>query len=285
MAENNKPYVFISYAHADSPVVLPVVEAMKGAGVNLWYDEGIQAGSEWPEYIAEKVMHCTKFVLFVSPAYLDSQNCRRELNFAISRKKGILSVYIADVALSPGMEMQLGTYQAIFRNRYPDDEAFRRSLAVEPFFDSCREGGAPAQNASVSGGAVPPAPNPVPPTQPPVQPPVPPAPNPGYAPQGGYVPPQGPGYAPQGAPVQPPYQQPPVYRPVPPKNKVIAGLLAIFLGSFGIHKFYLGQNGLGVLHLVFFWTYIPSLVGFIEGIVMLCSSNETLERRYKCRFL
>ena len=89
---DNRPYVFISYAHLDSNFVLPCVEAMSKCGINIWYDEGIQAGSEWPEYIAEKVVSCTKFLLFISKAYLESQNCKREFNFAISRKKDILSI-------------------------------------------------------------------------------------------------------------------------------------------------------------------------------------------------
>ena len=86
-------YVFISYAHRDSEAVLPCVQTMKQDGIHLWYDEGIEAGSEWPEFIAQKVIGCSKFVLFVSQAYLESQNCKRELNFAISRKKEILSVF------------------------------------------------------------------------------------------------------------------------------------------------------------------------------------------------
>lgn len=58
------------------------------------------------------------------------------------------------------------------------------------------------------------------------------------------------------------------------KTKMAASLLAIFLGSFGIHKFYLGDTGKGILYLVFFWTAIPGIVGFIEGIIWLTQSNE-----------
>ena len=135
---SNSPYVFISYAHLDSSVVIPCINAMKKFGINTWYDEGIQAGSEWPEYIAERVVECTKFVLFVSKANLNSQNCKRELNFAISRKKDILTIYIEDVQLSPGMEMQLGTYQAIYKNRYSDDLSFYNILCTEQYFDECK---------------------------------------------------------------------------------------------------------------------------------------------------
>jgi hypothetical protein len=34
------------------------------------------------------------------------------------------------------------------------------------------------------------------------------------------------------------------------KDEVIAVLLAIFLGGFGVHHFYLRRNGLGILYLV-----------------------------------
>ena len=67
-----------------------------------------------------------------------------------------------------------------------------------------------------------------------------------------------------------------VQQPVPPqsklkpvKSKTVAGILGILFGGFGIHKFYLGKPGLGLLYLIFFWTYIPALIGFIEGISYL----------------
>ncbi len=64
------------------------------------------------------------------------------------------------------------------------------------------------------------------------------------------------------------------------KNKLAAGLLGIFLGGLGIHKFYLGQTGRGILYLVFFWTGIPAIIGFIEGIVLIAESDEAFDRKY-----
>ena len=69
----------------------------------------------------------------------------------------------------------------------------------------------------------------------------------------------------------------------PIKNKLVAGLLGILLGGLGIHKFYLGQTGKGVMHLLFCWTYIPAIIGFIEGIIILCSNDENFQIKYKCR--
>jgi TM2 domain-containing membrane protein YozV len=52
------------------------------------------------------------------------------------------------------------------------------------------------------------------------------------------------------------------------KDEVLGVLLALFLGSFGLHHFYLRQNGLGILYAIFFWTGIPGLVGFFEAFFM-----------------
>jgi len=48
------------------------------------------------------------------------------------------------------------------------------------------------------------------------------------------------------------------------KNPTTAILWALFLGGLGAHKFYMGQTGVGVIYLIFCWTYIPSIIAFIE---------------------
>lgn len=52
------------------------------------------------------------------------------------------------------------------------------------------------------------------------------------------------------------------------KDVTVGVLLAVFLGGFGAHRFYLGQTGLGLLYLFFCWTLIPSFVAFIECFLM-----------------
>ena len=63
------------------------------------------------------------------------------------------------------------------------------------------------------------------------------------------------------------------------KSKVVAGLLAFFLGGIGIHRFYLGQWW-GILYFLFFWTFIPAIISFFEAIVFLCTSDESWNRKY-----
>ena len=52
------------------------------------------------------------------------------------------------------------------------------------------------------------------------------------------------------------------------RDEIVGILLALFLGTFGIHHFYLRRTGLGILYCLIFWSGIPSLLGFIECFFM-----------------
>ena len=250
---DNNNYVFVSYAHMDSDVVLPCIEAMKNNGICLWYDDGIEAGSEWPEFIAQKVLGCAKFILFISNAYMQSQNCKRELNFAISRRKDILSVYIEDVALSPGMEMQLGTYQAIYKDRFPTTDLFHNSLCHEHYFDICR-----------LVNAIPPG------TQ-----------------ETSHVSPA----SIQNKPLANSSVKD-SSSPFPKKNRITAIILTFLFGCFGVQKFYLRHWKIGILFIAFsiatcFYTpiiLIPYILSTIDFFILIFSSKEKLFKIYKCEF-
>ena len=64
------------------------------------------------------------------------------------------------------------------------------------------------------------------------------------------------------------------------KNKTTAGVLGIFLGAFGAHHFYLGNTGRALAYLFLFWTYLPGIIGFIEGIMYLCMNDDDFDRKY-----
>ena len=63
-------------------------------------------------------------------------------------------------------------------------------------------------------------------------------------------------------------------------NKVALLLITFFLGGLGAHKFYQKKYLLGVLYLLFFWTYIPILAAFIEFIIYACKSEAELQQKY-----
>ncbi len=64
------------------------------------------------------------------------------------------------------------------------------------------------------------------------------------------------------------------------KDKNVAALLALFFGGIGAHKFYLGQPGWGIIYLLFFWTFIPSIAAVIEFILLAVMDQEAFDRRF-----
>jgi TM2 domain-containing membrane protein YozV len=64
------------------------------------------------------------------------------------------------------------------------------------------------------------------------------------------------------------------------KSKIVAALLAFFLGGFGIHKFYLGEGVAGVIYLLFCWTFIPGIIAFFEFIGLLLTSDQVFDAKY-----
>lgn len=66
------------------------------------------------------------------------------------------------------------------------------------------------------------------------------------------------------------------------KNKLVAGLLAIFLGAFGVHHFYLGSTMAGVVTLVA-CCGVSGLLNLVEGIMLLLMSDAEFDAKYNAR--
>lgn len=58
------------------------------------------------------------------------------------------------------------------------------------------------------------------------------------------------------------------------KSKTAAGILGIFLGSLGVHRFYLGYVGIGILQIIVTCVTfgVGGIWGFVEGILILTGS-------------
>lgn len=135
--EGQENYIFISYAHKDSTKVLPIVSRLAEEGFRVWYDEGIEAGNEWPECIATHLAAAEVVLLFLSAHALNSQNCTREIHYAISKRKKLLAVHLEELTLTPGMEMQLGVVQALYMHEMKGEDFFDRLLRTS-LLSSCR---------------------------------------------------------------------------------------------------------------------------------------------------
>lgn len=126
--KGNEKYIFVSYSHRNTATVLKIIEHLQNDGYRVWYDEGIDPGTEWDENIANHVEECSCFVAFLSKEYLASSNCKDELNFARELDKPRLLVYLEDVELPGGLRMRLSRLQAIHMYKYTDEDVFFEKL-------------------------------------------------------------------------------------------------------------------------------------------------------------
>jgi len=64
------------------------------------------------------------------------------------------------------------------------------------------------------------------------------------------------------------------------KDKNVAAILALFLGGIGVHKFYLGRTGAGILYLLFSLTMIPALLAVVDFFILALMDTDEFNRRY-----
>jgi tetratricopeptide (TPR) repeat protein len=113
----DESYVFVCYAHKDSGRVYDDLTQLHENGINIWYDEGIPAGSSWRGEIAGAIQGASRLLFFISEASLVSSHCLREVDFAISHDVEILPVYLEDLALPGELELVLNRVHALYREK------------------------------------------------------------------------------------------------------------------------------------------------------------------------
>lgn len=73
---------------------------------------------------------CQLFVVFMSPAAMDSRNVRNEINLASSENKSIMVVFLQPADLSEGMNLQIGTVQFINQHEMNEPEFIEKMKRV-----------------------------------------------------------------------------------------------------------------------------------------------------------
>ena len=64
------------------------------------------------------------------------------------------------------------------------------------------------------------------------------------------------------------------------KNKTVAAVLALFLGGYGIHRFYLRKSTSALLYVLFSWSMIPGIIGIIEAVRFFSMKQERFDELY-----
>lgn len=134
MANESKQY-FVSYSHKDAETVKPIINSLKRRGVNIWYDAGIDPGAEWQDVLGKKIMASAGVIPFLSRNFIESRQCKKELDFADTLGTPLYPIYIEDCKLTPGLNLQLCGKQAVFKHKVSDQIFYRdflKNLNVKP---------------------------------------------------------------------------------------------------------------------------------------------------------
>lgn len=129
---DDRPYIFISYAHKDSAVVLPAIKALQDKGYRIWYDAGIRPGMAWSDYIADHVRNAALVIAFMSEHAIASPHCLSEIRYAFNKGRPMLTVMLDQSQMPSGLDMQLSQWHMVTAYAY-DGDTFLVNLAGEGF--------------------------------------------------------------------------------------------------------------------------------------------------------
>lgn len=97
VSEGAKPFIFLSYAHADVLAAQSILKQLTDRGFRIWYDEAILTGKEWERQIYEAIDHAFFTVVLLSHKYLtESTYCAHEIDY-ILKGKGRDAVYLINL--------------------------------------------------------------------------------------------------------------------------------------------------------------------------------------------
>jgi len=136
--KGNEKYVFVSFSRQDKQKAFPIIEQLVNDGYRVWFDEGLDFGSEWTETVARRIDDCEAYMVLLSDSAVNSHNCRQEINFAIRKRKQFLSVLLENVeSMSLGMEMLLTARRSLNKYAMENDRVFFGKLYETGVLKAC----------------------------------------------------------------------------------------------------------------------------------------------------
>lgn len=137
--EGKDPYIFVSYCHADKALIYPLIEQMTLDGYRTWYDVGNKPGMNWLLNIEDHLENCKVVISFISGHSSDSNNCNKEIVYAMKCNKKVIPILIEDVELPKGLRMQMVDLHYLERKKYPSDKLLLKKCYEIEECKECRD--------------------------------------------------------------------------------------------------------------------------------------------------
>jgi TIR domain len=105
--------IFISYSRSDSAAVTHLVGQLTAGEYRVWHDSTIAGGQHWWARILAEIRECDLFLFALSRASVDSEACRRELDYAYALGKPLIPVRVQDDINPQALSRPLAEIQVI----------------------------------------------------------------------------------------------------------------------------------------------------------------------------
>ena len=134
-----EPYVFVSYAHKNKDKVFPLIRILQQDGYRIWFDEGIDPGTEWADNIAVHLSSASFLCACMSREYLESTNCCDELAYARILNIPIMLIYLEPLQLEGANEMRYEDCPFVSCSILSNSDSFCKAVAQSDQIIICRE--------------------------------------------------------------------------------------------------------------------------------------------------
>ena len=116
------PFIIVCYAEADTEIVYPEITRLRDHGFNIWYEEGISSGANWRSETAEALSHCQLFLFYITPEWLASAKCRKELDYALAHDRPMITVHLQQTRLPPDLYASLADVPSVRKEDHTESD-------------------------------------------------------------------------------------------------------------------------------------------------------------------
>lgn len=122
-------HIFISYSHKDKAYIHKLQEALRNEGFEVWVDDRIDYGTEWPKVIQKHLDECDAFIIVVSDNAYESKWVQNELARAERKKKPFFPLLLSG---DPWLTVEATQYFDVSNKSLPTEKFYERLALVTP---------------------------------------------------------------------------------------------------------------------------------------------------------
>ncbi len=116
--------IFISYSRVSKDVIEELVQDLTSDDHEIWFDQHLTGGQRWWDNILSEIRRCEIFVAALTPEFLESRACQRELKYALELQRTPLPVRLSDKLSPESLPPDLSELQWVDYSR-PDKQALK----------------------------------------------------------------------------------------------------------------------------------------------------------------